>query len=329
MTSARHRATRRPRRSNSRLGIVIVLAVAAVLLAVGIGFVLANRHAQPGPVHTVATKASAPQHKPSTRKPVAKPATPSATVTSTNASLPAYSATPGELTAQKASAHAVAAAAVPYPGAPPLSPTTPSVGGLRLHPKHKYVAITFDDGYNFQVPMLELLEQQHLRCTTFLIGQWMQGNKSIVKRLNADGFEIANHTWSHSNLTKMTPSQVASQLSRTQAVISPITGNQAPYLRPPGGATNPKVKAAAAKLGYRIVMWDRTFGDSGRGATPKKLFDNAMMSGGGVKPGDVILCHWGSKMSYQAMKLVLPYLKSQGYEVVTLSELIADSKPAR
>ena len=54
-----------------------------------------------------------------------------------------------------------------------------------------------------------------------------------------------------------------------------------------------------------------------------------MMSGGGVKPGDVILCHWGSKMSYQAMKLVLPYLKSQGYEVVTLSELIADSKPAR
>ena len=329
MTAARHRAPQRRRRGNSRLGLVIVLAVAAVLLVVGIGFVLASRHAQPSATHTVASGTSAAQPKRAAKRPAAKATKPKEATASADASLPPYSATPAQLTAEKASERAVAAAAVPYPGAPPLSPTTPSVGGLRLHPKHKYVAITLDDGYNFQLPMLELLEQQHIRCTTFLIGQWMQGNKSIVKRLNADGFEIANHTWSHSTLTKMTPSQIASQLSRTQVVISSITGNQAPYLRPPGGATNPKVKAAAAKLGYRIVMWDRTFGDSGRGATPQKLFDNAMTSAGGVKPGDVILCHWGSKMSYQAMKLVLPYLKSQGYEVVTLSELIADSKPAR
>ena len=54
-----------------------------------------------------------------------------------------------------------------------------------------------------------------------------------------------------------------------------------------------------------------------------------MVSGGGVKPGDIMLCHWGSKMSYEAMKRVLPELKPQGYEIVTMSQPLADAKPAR
>ncbi len=52
------------------------------------------------------------------------------------------------------------------------------------------------------------------------------------------GFEIANHTWDHKTLTKLSDAQVESELLRTQKVISAVTGNQAPYMRPPGGATN-------------------------------------------------------------------------------------------
>ena len=221
----------------------------------------------------------------------------------------------------------MAAAAVPFPGAPALSPTTPSLN--HLHPRHKYIAITLDDGYNFQPKMLELFKQYDARCTTFLLGSWAVSNKPVLGSLNQAGFEIADHTWDHKTLTKLSSSQIKSELLRSQKVISSVTGNQAPYMRPPGGATNPHVKAAAAQLGYRIVLWDRTTGDSGSSKNVARCYMHVMKDNGGVHPGDIILCHWGSKGAYGAMQRILPELKAQGYEFVTISELVADSAPVK
>ena len=174
--------------------------------------------------------------------------------------------------------------------------------------------------------MLALLQKYDARCTTFVLGSWAASNKATLKKLDAAGFEIANHTWDHKSLPKLNASQQRDELLRTQKVISAVTGNQAPYMRPPGGATNSRVKSVSADLGYKQVMWNRSFGDSGRGATTEKLYENVVTSNGGIKPGDIILCHWGSKATYEAMKVILPELKSQGYEFVTVSELIADSE---
>jgi peptidoglycan/xylan/chitin deacetylase (PgdA/CDA1 family) len=269
-----------------------------------------------GLVSTAAQPASA------TTQPVKTPVSAATSPAASQATSPVADAAAS--VAAAASAKAVQKAAVPFPGAPALGSRTPSVN--HLNPQHKYVAITLDDGYNYQPAMLELFKQYDVHCTTFLIGSWAATHKNDLKDMKAAGFEIANHSWSHPFLTKLSSAQISSELKKTQKVISSVTGDQAPYLRPPFGATNSSVKATAASLGYRIVMWDRTFGDSGRGATPKKLYSNVMYSGGGVKPGDIILCHWGSKPSYEALKKVLPDLKAQGYEFVTVSELIADSK---
>ncbi|MDR3687542.1 MAG: polysaccharide deacetylase family protein [Coriobacteriia bacterium] len=252
----------------------------------------------------------------------------SSTATSAAASVDAASTavSPETAAAAKASDSATAKAAQQYPGAPAVA-IQPSVNQLKPH--HKYIALTLDDGYNFQPDMLAFLKQHDIRCTTFLVGSWAASHKADLKLMRDAGFEIGNHSWTHPFLTRMSASQIQSELSRTQQVISSVTGNQAPYLRPPFGDTNPKVKAAAAALGYRIVMWDRTFGDSGRGATPKKLYANVVTSNGGVQPGDVILCHWGSKPSFEALKQIVPDLQAQGFQFVTISELIADSKPAK
>ncbi len=240
---------------------------------------------------------------------------------SDTASAPAApEAVPAASTASESAA--VAKAAVQFPDAPAVKPV--SVGQLK--PEHKYIAITLDDGYGFQPEMLKLLQKYDARCTTFVLGSWASTHKSTLKELDAAGFEIANHTWDHKNLTKLSDSQVESELLRTQKAISAVTGNQAPYMRPPGGATDPRVKRLVADLGYKQIMWNRSFGDSGRGATTKKLYANVVTSNGGIKPGDIILGHWGSKATYKAMKEILPELKSQGYEFVTVSELIADSK---
>lgn len=317
---------RRRKRRTSKAAVAGVLVAAVVLVAAGawLGWrTLAHaRTSSPTAVPLTAqpTAAAAASASHST----SSPSTASAgSIASSSTSQTQAPHTGGE----SSSASAVAKAAVPFPGAPSLSPTKPSIS--QLHPRHKYIALTLDDGYNFQPAMLELLKQYNVHSTTFLIGSWAATHKADLKLMKDAGFEIANHSWSHPFLTKMSSSQVASELKRTQRVITSVTGNQAPYLRPPFGDTDSAVKASAAKLGYRIVLWNRSFGDSGRGATPKKLYANVMTSNGGVQPGDVILCHWGSKGSYQALKKILPELTAQGYQFVTVSELIADSKSSK
>jgi peptidoglycan-N-acetylglucosamine deacetylase len=210
---------------------------------------------------------------------------------------------------------AVEAAAVQFPGAPAVTPRKT----FSTNPSRKLVAITLDDGIPFDTRILDLFEQRNIRLTTFLLGQAVQAHPDLVKRLAKDGFEIADHTWDHRMLTGLTDSEVVSELTRTQRAITAITGNQAPYMRPPGGATSPRVTALAAGLGYRVILWDKSFADTSRVATPIKEFHNVM---DGLRPGDIILCHWGGRDTYQAMQLILPEMERRGFTPVTISELL-------
>jgi peptidoglycan/xylan/chitin deacetylase (PgdA/CDA1 family) len=195
-----------------------------------------------------------------------------------------------------------------------------------MNPRHRYIALTLDDGYNFQPALLALLEKYNVRCTTFLIGSWASTHRGEVKSMAAAGLEVANHTWSHSFLTRISPTAMTAQLLRTQKLLLSITGKNVPYLRPPYGDTNPSVKTTAARAGYRLVLWSKTFGDSGRGITAEKAYNNVMRRWGPVVPGDVILCHWGSRESYVALQRIIPELQAKGFTFVTVSELVADSK---
>jgi peptidoglycan/xylan/chitin deacetylase (PgdA/CDA1 family) len=327
MPDEMRRSSRRARRNSpSALPVLAVIALVAVLGVAGAtwwfsvgGHRAASTQAPSAPGSAQAqtpVALTAPKNPASAGGSPTPPASTDATSTPTTDSAAEQAA--------QASVSASEQAAVRFPGAPAVSPTLKSIN--HLHPRHKYIALTLDDGYNFQPTLLDLLKQYDVHCTTFLVGSWAAANKADVQAMKDAGFEIANHSWSHPFLTRLSSTQVAAELTKTQRVLTSITGNQAPYLRPPFGDTNPSVKATAASLGYRIVMWDRTFGDSGRGATPAKLYSNVVYSGGGVQPGDVILCHWGSKPSYEALKKILPDLRAQGFEFVTISELIADSK---
>lgn len=311
------RQAARQRRARARIALA---AVVCAVVVIGFG-ALALARAQS------ATRQAAPKVV-TTSLPSTTPQ-PSATVAPVPAAQTATTPpVPADITAVAANtggADVVAKAAVDFPNAPSIKPT--SLGTLK--PKHKYIAITLDDGYGFQPEMLALLQKYDARCTTFVLGGWAADNTSTLKKLDAAGFEIANHTWDHKTLTNLSADQERSELLRTQKVISAVTGNQAPYMRPPGGATNARVKSVAADLGYRQIMWTRTFADSSKHASPENSYHWVMEYGGGVRPGDIILCHWGSKNTLEAMKRILPELKAQGYEFVTVSELIADSKPTK
>ena len=315
---------RKSRRRGGSLGVWLTTAiVVAGLVAGGAVFV----RARSGAAASVVAPARVPSAVVSTE--AAAPPAPLVAdgATETPQPTPALTTTtpdgPGEAPAKESgSSDAVAKAALDFPGAPSIRPQSIA----SLEPKRKYVAITLDDGYGFEPRLLTLFEKYDARCTVFVLGQWAQNNKKALRRLDKAGFEIANHSWDHKDLTELSDAQIRSQLRRTQKVISAVTGNQAPYMRPPMGATNSRVKEVSGELGYKVIMWNRSFADTSPKASPERSYRSVMQRAGGIKPGDIIVGHMGSDDTYEALKRILPELKDQGYEFVTVSELIADSK---
>lgn len=194
---------------------------------------------------------------------------------------------------------------------------------MSAEPKRKLVAITIDDGVPYNPKLFDYLVANDVRVTTFVLGSFAADRPDLIKKMHEAGFEIANHSWDHPFLTKLSDADVKSQLRRTQAAVSKITGNQAPYLRPPYGDTDTRVKGIAAELGYKQVLWNRSFADTSKSATPDQLYKNVM---NGLASGDIILCHWGSEDTYLAMQRIIPEMRRRGFEPVTLSEMLADSR---
>jgi peptidoglycan/xylan/chitin deacetylase (PgdA/CDA1 family) len=304
LRAERERARRRRLRVTMSVGALVVLAAVA-----GVGWALVPHR----------SLTSAP--KGGTREPTASAGAASA------ASTPVLPASPGTATPASAQATsalsppstgAVARYALRYPDPPAVKPVVISM----LYPAHKWVALTLDDGVPFDPRILTLLEHDHIRITTFLIGQMVKAHPDLVARMKRDGFEIANHTWDHSGLRHSTDAQVRTELSKCQRAISAVTGDQAPYLRPPGGTTDKRVDAVAASMGYRTVLWSRSMADTSKSATPAQLYKRTIR---GLRPGEIILGHWGRPQTYAALVLILPELRREGFQIVTVSDLIADS----
>ncbi len=318
---------RKRRRRGGSFGVWAIATIVVVgLIAGGAIFVQTRSGAAASPA-TSAKATKAVQSAEST------PTAPAVTLVATQTPEPAPavattapdSGTPVPPQSRSDSGDAVSDAALEFPGAPSIKPK--SIASLQ--PRHKYVAITLDDGYGFEPRLLALLKKNDARCTVFVLGEWAASNKKALRKLDKAGFEIGNHSWDHKDLTELSDRQIRSQLRRTQKVISAVTGNQAPYMRPPMGATNSRVKEISGELGYKVIMWSRTFADTSPKASPERSYRSVMSARGGVRPGDIIVGHMGSEDTYEALKRILPELKAQGYEFVTVSELIADSKNSK
>ncbi|WP_027378051.1 polysaccharide deacetylase family protein [Kaistella palustris] len=107
----------------------------------------------------------------------------------------------------------------------------------RIGPGHKII-LTFDDGPSaeFTPKILRILEKERVPATFFLIGENAEANIPLVQRINRDGFEIGNHTFTHGNLAKMSPERAALELKTTRSLIECITGKSTVLFRAPYNA---------------------------------------------------------------------------------------------
>ncbi|WP_448608389.1 polysaccharide deacetylase family protein [Geodermatophilus sp. URMC 60] len=176
-----------------------------------------------------------------------------------------------------------------------------------------HVRLTFDDGpHGTATPdILDTLADRGAEATFFVTGEMTAARPDIVRRASTEGHRIGNHSWSHPELTTLDRAQVASQLRRTNEVIEQATGRLPSEWRPPYGATNPVVEAAARDVGLdSVVLWTvdpRDWADP-----PATTIRDRVLQG--VRPGGIVLLHDGTGHNTPAaLPMILDGLAARGY----------------
>lgn len=182
----------------------------------------------------------------------------------------------------------------------------------------KAVALTFDDGPNPNTTpvALELLKKYNAKGTFFMVGKAVAGNEEIIKQVVAEGHQIGNHSWSHPLLTKISLEQAKSQINDTTEALKKASGQDVHIMRPPYGGINATIQAA---VDQSFILWDVDTLDWKNRNTASIMKEVRK-----ARPGSIILMHDVHKTSINALPSVLQYLTEQGFELVTIDELMGD-----
>ncbi|MFS0723198.1 polysaccharide deacetylase family protein [Paenibacillus sp. 1P07SE] len=194
----------------------------------------------------------------------------------------------------------------------------------------KKIALTFDDGpYPPSTSaILDLLDQYDARATFFVVGNRVQRYADLVRREINEGHEVANHTYNHAYFSRNSdPAKMHEEIVLAEKALHALDVPKPSLFRPPGGYYNEAMIHKARRLGYTTVLWSwhqdtKDWRKPGIQAIVDKVLNNA-------RNGDIVLFHDyvpGSMETIEALKQILPELKSQGYALVTVSELLASSK---
>lgn len=185
-----------------------------------------------------------------------------------------------------------------------------------IDPTKPMVAITYDDGPSDETTptVLDALEKHFGVATFFMQGCNIEGKEEILKRSYAMGNELANHSWNHPQLTKISSDEVKKQLEDTDALIKAACPEiENPILRPPYGAFNDTVKSV---VGKPIILWSLDTLDWKTRST-SATYESCMQA----KDGDIILMHDIHASTVAAAEDIITGLQEKGFQLVTVTEL--------
>ncbi len=187
-----------------------------------------------------------------------------------------------------------------------------------INPKKKMVALTYDDGPYTPVTnqILDVLEEYNGRATFFVVGSRVSTYKDCIKREAKLGCEIGNHTYNHTILTSVSGSTIKTEISKTNKAVKKLTGQAPAIVRTPGGAVNSTVKA---NVDYPMFNWSVDTLDW------KNRNSSSVVSSikNNVRDGSIVLMHDLYGSTGNATEEIVPWLVKNGYQLVTVSELMA------
>lgn len=199
-----------------------------------------------------------------------------------------------------------------------MDPNLVLSNGRYLDITRPMVALTFDDGPRADVGnrIMDYLEAVDGRGTFFMVGQLVREFPDEVKRMAENGHEVANHSWDHDiHLSRESSDYILSEFSKTDDAISSVCGVVPEVYRLPGGNISDTVNSTLSKP---LIYWSIDTLDW-KTKDPDKTFETVKAE---VTDGSIVLMHEIYEATGKACEQMIPWLHDQGYQLVTISELL-------
>lgn len=198
-----------------------------------------------------------------------------------------------------------------------------------INVREKLIALTFDDGPSptFTGQILDLLAEYQAKGTFFVIGKQAEKFPGLITREDLEGHEIGNHTHNHREVNLMSELELKEDLEEAHQVIYRIIKKNVRIFRPTSGFYDDKIVKAAQSLKYTVIIWTWSQDSRDWSKINEKMIAQKILKT--VKPGSIILFHdlGGDRTNtIEALKLLLPALKAEGYQLVTVSSLLKRAK---
>lgn len=184
----------------------------------------------------------------------------------------------------------------------------------------KQVALSFDAAWgNEQTEnLLNTLDKYKVKTTFFLVGDWVKNFPDSVKEIAKRGHDIGNHSDTHPHMTQMSSSDMVSQIQSCNDKVKELTGKAPTLFRAPYGDYNNDVVKSVNGCNMYCVQWDVDSLDW-KDPSAEQITKNIT---GKIKNGSIILMHNGAKNTPEALPMVIEAIKSEGYEIVPISQIL-------
>ncbi|MGV0351560.1 polysaccharide deacetylase family protein [Corynebacterium guaraldiae] len=188
------------------------------------------------------------------------------------------------------------------------------------------VAITYDDGPGeLTAQLLDTLKAKDAHASFMVLAPSATVHPELLRRMKAEGHTVGSHTASHRELNKLSPSDVDGEIKAGAAAIKAATGESPRWMRPPYGATNGTVDAAARANGQAQALWSVDTVDW-KDRNAEHVCEAAVS---GAQPGSIVLMHDIHATTVGAADCVIDGLRAKGLEPVSLDRLIPNPEPGR
>lgn len=185
----------------------------------------------------------------------------------------------------------------------------------------KKIAISFDAawGAEYTSTIMDILEERDIKTTFFLVGFWVDKYPERVEEMARRGHEVANHSTTHPEMSKLNQEQIVKEILTTQKKIEELAGDRSVKLiRPPFGDYNDRLIQTCRELDFHVIQWDVDSLDwKELGVQP--MVERVTKK---VDKGSIVLFHNNAKYIVEALPQILDTLLAEGYSIVPISELI-------
>lgn len=187
----------------------------------------------------------------------------------------------------------------------------------------KWIALTFDISWGEEraEPILQVLADKEVKNATFFLSSpWVKSHPDIAKKVKEAGYEIGSHGHKHTNYSALENDEIRRQIQTAHQILNEELGTAPKLIRLPNGDFDKRVLKIADELNYKVIQWHTDSMDwenPGVEAITERVLNNA-------HPGDIVLLHASdsSKQTHEALPIIIDELRSQGYEFVTVSQML-------